>query len=66
MEAHEPSLAFSRLKLALKYILKLKSLPENPVCSCIFEPEMVKVFKGSPSKIPSLGICAISPGEIEN
>ena len=35
-EAHEPSLTTRRLKLSLNYVLKLKSLPENPAYSCVF------------------------------
>ena len=35
-EAHEPSLNTRRLKLSLNYVLKLKSLPENPAYSCVF------------------------------
>ena len=56
LEAYEPSLASRHLKLSLNYVLKLKSLPENPAYSCIFEPEMVKLFQESVSKIPPLGI----------
>ena len=41
IEAHEPSLTTRRLKLSLNYVLKLKSLPENPA---------------SESKVPPLGI----------
>ena len=47
LEAYEPSLASRCLKLSLNYVLKLKSLPENPAYSCIFEPEMVKLFQES-------------------
>ena len=36
IEAHEPSLTTRRLKLSLNYILKLKSLLENPAYSCVF------------------------------
>ena len=39
IEAHEPSLTTRRLKLSLNYGLKLKSLPENPAYSCVFEPK---------------------------
>ena len=44
MEAHEPSLTTRRLKLSLSYVLKLKSLTENPAYSCIFEPENTKII----------------------
>ena len=56
VNAHEPSLAARRLKLSLNYILKLKSLPENPAYSCVFEPENVKLFEKSQSKMPPFGI----------
>ena len=59
IEAHEPSLTTRRLKLSLNYVLKLKSLPENPAYSCVFEPENTKLFKESESKVPPLGICIL-------
>ena len=45
IEAHEPSLTTPQLKLSLNYVLKLKSLPENPAYSCVFEPENTKLFE---------------------
>ena len=57
IEVHEPSLTTRRLKLSLNYILKLKSLPENPAYSCVFEPENAKSFEELESKVPPLGIC---------
>ena len=36
--------------------LKVKSLPENRAYSCVFEPENVKLFEESASKIPPLSI----------
>ena len=54
--AHEPSLTSRRLKLAIKYVLRLKSLPDNPAYSCVFEPENFKLFEESASKMPPLGI----------
>ena len=56
VEAHEPSLASRQLKLSLNYVLKLKSLRENPAYSCVFEPENVKQYEESESKIPPLDI----------
>ena len=56
IEAHEPSLTTRRLKLSLNYVLKLKSLPENPAYSCVFEPENTKLFEAAESKVPPLGI----------
>ena len=54
IEAHEPSLTTRRLKLSLNYVLK--SLPENPAYSCVFEPENTKLFEATESKVPPLGI----------
>ena len=51
IEAHEPSLTTRRLKLPLNYVLKLKSLPENPAYSCVFEPENTKLFEEPESKV---------------
>ena len=56
IEAHEPSLTTRRLKLSLNYVLKLKSLLENPAYNCIFESENNKLFEESESKVPPLGI----------
>ena len=56
IEEHEPSLTTRRLKLSLNYFLKLKSLPDNPAYSCVFEPENTKLFEVSKSKVPPLGI----------
>ena len=55
-EAHEPSLTTRRLQLSLNCVDKLKSLPENPAYSCVFEPENTKLFEESESKVPPLGI----------
>ena len=55
-EAHESSLTTRRLKLSLNYVLKLKSLPENPAYSCVFEPENTKLYEESESKVPPLGV----------
>ena len=56
IEAHEPSLTTRRLKLSLNYVLKLKSQPENPAYSCVFEPQNTKLFEEPESKVPPLGI----------
>ena len=56
IEAHEPSLTTRRLKLSLNYVLKLKSIPENPAYSCVFEPENTKLFEAAESRVPPLGI----------
>ena len=59
IEAHEPSLTTRQLKLFLNYVLKLKSLPENPAYSCVFEPENTKLSEELESKVPPLGICIL-------
>ena len=56
IEAHELSLTTRRLNLSLNYVLKLKSLPENPAYRCVFEPQNTKLFEESESKVPPLGI----------
>ena len=47
---------YSPIKIVLNYVLKLKSLPENPAYSCVFEPENTKLFEESEAKVPPLGI----------
>ena len=59
IEAHELSLTTRQVKLSLNYVLKLKSLPENPAYSCVFEPENPRLFEESESKVPPLGICIL-------
>ena len=49
-----PSLSPS--KTCFKLFLKLKSLPENPAYSHVFESENFKLFEESASKLPRLGI----------
>ena len=63
MEAHEQSLLSRRLKLCLNYVLELKSLPENPAYSSVFEPENIKWFEESESKIPLLDIRILPDSE---
>ena len=38
-EAGETSLEMRRLKLALNYVVKLKSMPDNPAYNSIFNPK---------------------------
>ena len=59
VEAHEPSLTTRRVKLSLNYVLKLKSLLENPAYSCVFEPENIKLFEES--EVEHLLASAFSP-----
>ena len=66
VEAYKPSLASHRLKLSLNYVLKLKSLLETPAYSRVFNPENVKLFEESESKIPPWHPHSTPPGEIPN
>ena len=62
MEAHKPSQAFHCLRIAVNYILKLKSVLANPACSDVFEPENVFFsffFEESALKMPPLGMCIL-------
>ena len=47
---------FSSFKTVLKVCSQTKSLPENSAYSCVFEPENVKLFGESESKIPPFDI----------
>ena len=44
-----------RKKLSMNYVLKLKICPDNPVCSCVFEPPNSELFEKS-SLTPPLGL----------
>ena len=54
-EANEPSLNNRRIKLALNYVLKLKTLPDNPAYNCVFHPPDADLFETA-SQTPPLGI----------
>ena len=56
VETHEPSLTIRRLKLSLNYVLKLRSLLENPAYSCVFkfQPKNIKLFEEAESNVPPL------------
>ena len=56
VEAGEPSLHLRRLKLSLNYVIKLKSLPENPAYSCVLNPQYITKYAANPSVTPPLGI----------
>ena len=56
VEADILPLHLRREKLALQYVLKLKSNPANPAYSCVFEPEYTDLFSKKPGVIPPLGI----------
>ena len=65
VEAIQPSLASCCLKLVLNYLLKLKSPPENPAYSCVFEPENIELFESSQLKISPLSTHML-PRQIQN
>ena len=58
-KAQEMSLKNRRKKLSMNYVLKLKTCPNNPAYSCVFEPPSSKLFEKS-SLTPSLGLLILS------
>ena len=56
VEAVEPPLSLRRQKLALQYTTKLKSNPNNPVYTSVFQPSCKPQFAAKPNAIPTLGI----------
>ena len=56
VEANEPPLSLRRQKLALQYIIKLKSNPTNPAYDSVFQQNFKSVFNIKPTAIPTLGI----------
>ena len=43
-EANEPPLDLRRLKLILKYIVKLKAYIDNPAFDCVFNPQYENLY----------------------
>ena len=56
VEAGEPSLSIRRTRLAMNYVLKLKSDPHNPAYKCVFNPNFVKEFEYNTFAIPPLSL----------
>ena len=56
VEAHEPPLEIRRDKLALQYVLKLKTNPENPAYDVVFNPKHQELYKDKESATNSFGI----------
>jgi hypothetical protein len=54
--ANELPLQLRRQKLALQYVVKLKSNPRNPAYASVFESNFKRVFEARPHVIPTLGI----------
>ena len=55
-EAGETSLDMRRLKLCLNYVIKLKSLPENPAYQSVFNPNSELYFEAHPNATPPLSL----------
>ena len=56
VEANELPLQLRRQKLALQYVVKLKSNPNNPAYASIFQPNFKPLFEAKPHTIPTLGL----------
>ena len=56
VEAHEPSLADRRKKLALQYYFKLKANPTNPAHQLVFHPNYIQKFRDRPQAIAPFGV----------
>jgi hypothetical protein len=56
VEANELPLRLRSQKLALQYILKLKSNPGNPAYSSVLQPNYRAVFDAQPNIVPTLGL----------
>jgi hypothetical protein len=56
VEAGEMPLKLRREKLALQYMLKLKSNPNNPAHNCVFSTDFKTHFESRPHIIPTFGI----------
>jgi ABC-type enterochelin transport system substrate-binding protein len=56
VEADELSLRLRSQKLALQYIVKLKSNSGNPTYCSVFEPNYTALFDAKPNIVPTLGL----------
>ena len=56
VEANELPLSLRRQKLALQYIVKLKTNPCNPAYASVFQTNYKLLFEAKPNAIPTLGI----------
>ena len=61
VEANELPLTLRRQKLALLYILKLRSNPSNPAYASVFHGSCKVLFDAKPSCIPTLGLRMLQP-----
>jgi hypothetical protein len=56
VEVNELPLRLRSQKLALQYIVKLKSNPGNPAYSSVFQPHYTTMFDAKPNIVPTLGL----------
>ena len=56
VETHQPPLGIRREKLALHYILKLKSNPRNPAYDAVLNPKYQIIYEDKESATDSFGI----------
>ena len=56
VEANELPLQLRRQKLALQYMVKLKSNPNNPAYASVFQPNFKPLFEAKPHAIATLGL----------
>ena len=56
VKAGEASLSLRRLRLAMNYVLKLHSVPENPAYDSVVNPKFLSHFEAQPHITPTLGI----------
>jgi hypothetical protein len=56
VEANKLPLRLRSKKLALQYIVKLKSNPGNPAYSSVFQPNCMALFDAKPNIVPILGL----------
>ena len=56
VEAHEMPIHLRRDKLALQYMIKLRSNRKNPAYDCVFRPDLKALYQTKVRAIPTLGI----------
>ena len=56
VEANELPLQLRRQKLALQYMVKLKTNPTNPAYASVFQPNFKPLFEAKPHATPTLGL----------
>ena len=56
VEANELPLRLRSQKLAFQYIVKLKSNPDNPAYSSVFQRNYTALFYAKPTTVPTVGL----------